>query len=486
VTLSAVLVEPAHHTCPSYRATLGPEVGALCELIGFGPDPEQQLILDDVFALDSAGRSAVFEGAVIAPRQNLKTGVLKQCAIGWMFISDQRLIVWSAHEFRTAQEAFRDMEQLIMGSPMLARRVKNVYRGSGAEAIELLTGQRLIFKARTKGGGRGLTGSKVILDEAFALQPAHMGALLPTLSAVPDPQVLYASSAGDAGADVLRSIRDRGRAGDPRMSYLEWCFPQGMCASATCDHALTADGCSLDDPENWHQSNSALGRRMTVEHIAAERRAMPPDEFGRERAGWWDEPSGVLVIPSALWAECLDLGSKVTTAPVFALDVSPDRSWSAIAVAGMTVDGLPHVEITSSGSVVDHLPGVGWVVPRCVTLAARWPGMRLTVIGGSAAESLVPDLVAAGVPVEFVKGNDVAAACGLFFDKATTAGLRHVGQVELTSSLAAARKNVEDGEVAWRWGRRRSSADITPLYAATLALWALIASSDMDPANNVW
>ena len=106
-----------------------------------------------------------------------------------------------------------------------------------------------------------------------------------------------------------------------------------------------------------------------------------------------------------------------------------------------------------------------------VELAASFPGLVLTIASGSAAESLVPALVAAGVTVEFVKGNDVAAACGFFFDLATTCGLRRTEQDDLTAALMAARKNIDDGEGAWRWGRRKSSADITPLYAATLALW---------------
>jgi hypothetical protein len=76
----------------------------------------------------------------------------------------------------------------------------------------------------------------------------------------------------------------------------------------------------------------------------------------------------------------------------------------------------------------------------------------------------------------------VPVACGLFYDHAITRGLRHIGQPELTDALAGARKNVEDGEGAWRWGWRRSSADITPLYAATIALWAATRTPDVEPS----
>jgi hypothetical protein len=76
-----------------------------------------------------------------------------------------------------------------------------------------------------------------------------------------------------------------------------------------------------------------------------------------------------------------------------------------------------------------------------------------------------------------VKAADLPAACGLFFDTIEAGGLRHIGQSVLTDALAAGRKNVEDGEGAWRWGRRKSASDITPLYAATVALWALTHST---------
>lgn len=173
MSASSLAVEPAFRSVPAYDRTLGPEVADLSRLAGYGPDPEQEMALDAIFAIDGSGRSVAFETAVIACRQNLKTGVFKQAALGWLFVTDERLVVWSAHEFRTSQEAFRDLDELITGSDLLRRRVKHIYRGNGDEAIELLSGARVIFKTRTKGGGRGLSGRKVILDEAFALQPMH-------------------------------------------------------------------------------------------------------------------------------------------------------------------------------------------------------------------------------------------------------------------------------------------------------------------------
>ena len=291
-------------------------------------------------------------------------------ALGWLFITDERLVVWSAHEFPTAAEAFRDLDDLVTGCDYLRRRVRNIYRGNGDESIELMSGARLIFKTRTKGGGRGLSGRKVILDEGFALRPMHMGALLPTLSAQPDPQVLYGSSAGLAESDVLRGVRDRGRPGtDPRLAWIEFCAPppSEVCAAGDgCTHALGTPGCGCDKPELWQAANPALGRRITPEYIAAERRALPPAEFGRERMGWWDDPlDGGTPISAAEWAGCADPQSAVTDPVALAFSVAPGGSSAAVAVAGRRADGLGH------GELVDHRPGTAWLVDRLMELADR-------------------------------------------------------------------------------------------------------------------
>ena len=72
--MPSVLVKPAYFTHPEFGQTLGPEVCDIATLAGLPPDPEQELALDVLFALSPNPMiSAVFEFAVIAARQNLKT-----------------------------------------------------------------------------------------------------------------------------------------------------------------------------------------------------------------------------------------------------------------------------------------------------------------------------------------------------------------------------------------------------------------------------
>lgn len=456
-------------------------------MAGLPPYPEQQLLLDATFALDRKNPDvpAAFSAAAVVARQQLKTGWLKQLCLGWMFVLPQPLIVWTSHEYSTTEESFGDLVAAIAQHPDLDRRVKRVRTGSGSQAIELLNGSRVRFKARTAGGGRGLTGSKVILDEAFALEPSMMGALLPTMIKNPQGQVVYASSAGMAKSRVLRGVRDRGRAGAKRAVYAEWLAARRECADRGCDHQVGTPGCALDDIALWRKACIITAREdwAAMAAIANLRRELPPEEFMRECLGWWDEPMGDAAILESTWSPMLDPRSS-TVAPVFALDVSPDRAWSSIVVAGPNGHGKIHVEITGNDTEFDYRRGTSWVRFRCRDMLARRGELTLHILAGSAAESLVPDLEEDGVVVERISNADMVAACGRFYDLATEGRLAHLGQDELTTSVTSARKK-QVGERAFTWVRPAELTNISVMYAATAAAWKASASL-YDPLANIF
>lgn len=471
MTLSApLLVEPAYQSAPPFTQTLGPEVADLAELAGFPPDPEQRLALDLMFALDAHGKTAAFEFCVVCSRQNLKTGLFKQAALGWLFVTDQKLIVWSAHEFRTSQEAFRDMQELILGTAALEKRVKGVSTANGDEGIELHTGQRLMFKARTKVGGRGLTGDKLVLDEAFALEPAHMSALMPTLSVRPDPQVVYGSSAPLMKSDVLREIMRRGQGAlSPRLAYLEWSAKRGGCRTERCEHEVGVEGCALDDIENWRRANPLLGRTrvngtgLTVEYVTAERQAMPPLEFARERLGWGDEPAGTAAaFGTGKWEACAGAPPSGLKPTGLAVAVSFDQTHASIGSVAPDGEGVLHLK------PLDYGPGTGWVVEQA---KARQDEYRVDVVIDSRgpAADLIPDLEAAGVRLKVAETTDVLDACAGLFRAVNERRVRHDSYPELDAAVAGAVKRTVGDR--WAWGRKVSTADISTLEAVTLAAW---------------
>lgn len=476
------LVRPDHFTSVEWSESLGPEVVDLCRMAGFEPYPEQALLLDHIFALDPGdpSRSAAFEAAVIAARQQLKTGLLKQACLGWLLISEVPLVVWSAHEFATAVEAQMDLLALLQASPDLEHEIGKVTVAAGSNAIQMRNGSRVIFRARTSGGGRGLTGDRVILDEAYALRPEHLGAVLPTLIRAPDAQIVYGSSAGLLRSDVLRSLRDRGRAGSDRLVYAEWGTERRDCAAEFCAHRPGTEGCALDDPALQEQAAFISARNGQMETIRALRKALPPQEFAREILVWWEDPAADGGFGVEAWAD-LETEPARPESPWFAVDVSADHAFAAIVCAG-EVDGRIQVQVTERDGVVDHRPGMDWLRGRIAELRESQGDPQFAFMAGSAIEAIVPELEADGAQMVRVSRTNTAAACGLFLDLASSGRLAHLGQDDLTdAAMSAKRKTIGESAFIWTVG---GFADLAPLYGASLAVWQW-ATAD-DPAANVW
>lgn len=484
-TISA-LVKPLYAHRPDFGLTLGPEVCDVATLAGFAPDPEQEYALDAMFALDERGRARFFEVCVICCRQNMKTGLIKQAELGWLYVTKQRLIVHSAHEMSTTKEAFLDLVTLIESTPALSKRLAagpshGIMRGNGDESIALATGQRIKFKARTNGGGRGLTGDKVVLDEGFALKPEHMGSLLPTLSARPDPQVIVGSSAGLSKSETLRGMRDRGRAGSsPKQLYLEWAVPEDACESQTCEHELGTPGCALDDLDLLKLANPALDRRITRDYIVAERQALPVAEFGRERAGWWDEDEdAVALFGSGAW-EAIGVKpgkSSIAGTPTFGIAVTVGETHACIGAAGQNKRGQWHLE------PIEHKRGTSWVVKRAKKLHRKHGGSFVVAAKGPAA-ALIDELEAEGVPVIRAALSDEQDACAQLFDDVREGRAVHMHYAELDTAVAGAKKR----DIGDRWVLTRKSdlgLDITPLEAVNLAKWGAQQELDYDPLDSI-
>lgn len=474
------LVAPAHLWVPEHASTSGPDAADFASSIGITLDPEQRLALDAILAEQADGKWAAFEAALIASRQNLKTFVFEVIALADLYLFESELIVWTAHEFSTAMEAFRNVKQRIEAFPHLSGRVKRVNEANGEEGIELHGGQRLRFKARTKTGGRGLTGDRVILDEAFKLSPSEMGSLMPTMSArsiTGNPQILYGSSAGKADSDVLRGVRNRGRAGnDPSLAYIEWCAPITPCADERCPHWPQTPGCVLDDVEMWRRANPALGRRISIEWIAGERRSMTPEEFARERLGWWEEPANAVAgLPLNLWAASAT--DDVPGTPLaLAADVTPDLAYASLARASATANGVVL-------ELIDHRRGTSWVAEAVATIRGA-STIPVVIDLGSPASVLADDFAALEVPTVNPSGRDVAQACSSLLDGLIRSTVWHRPDSDLDAAVkGASRRPMGD---AWAWSRKNSLVDISPLVAVTLGLWGAGLPAEIDVAANVW
>jgi len=458
---------PRVENIPAYVTSAGDEAIELAAMAGLNLDPWQQYVLRNSLGERADGKYAAFEVGLVVSRQNGKGSILEARELAGLFLLGERLIVHSAHRFDTSLEAFGRLLMLIEGTPNLSRRVKRVSRSHGEEGIELTTGQRIRFRTRTAGGGRGFTADCIILDEAMVVPDAMLRALLPTLSARQNPQIWYTGSAVDQENDehgvVLARIRERGLTGtDKSLAYFEW-------SAETPLENLTQT--VANDPNLWAQANPAMGYRISSEYISNEYASMYGDRgFWIERLGVGDwpntSPTGVRIIDSALWDACADLESFADDPVCFAFDITPDRSAASISVAGYRPDGLAHIE------VVEHRRGTGWLAERLDELKKRHRSKTIFCDAYGPAGSIIPELERRRIDVTTLNAKEVAQACGIFYDSVVDSStLRHLATPELDTAVnGATTRPLGD---AWAWSRKSSSVDISPLVACTVALWGL-------------
>ncbi|WP_079143794.1 terminase [Streptomyces luteocolor] len=481
--------QPPIETCPPAVSSAGQEAIDLAAKAGLRLDPWQQYVLRRGMGEKPDGSWAAFECVVNVPRQNGKGGVIEARELWGLFIGGERLILHSAHEFKTAKAAFKRIERLIRGCPDLHKRVKAYRYTVGEESIELHTGQTLRFIARSKGSGRGFTGDCNILDEDMILGDEAMDALLPTMAAVDNPQIWYLGSAGIGALSVqLGRLRRRAMAAleagtpDPSLAYFEWSADLHV---DECPVDCTAHDDAASDAAVL-KANPAVGYRLTLEKVANERSTLSRAGYARERLGAGEYPSDEAdtwqVIGEDAWAALAAAESAPSDPVAFSIDMTPERSHAAICVAGSWRGGT-HIE------VVDHRPGTGWILERARELHAKWKPRCWVIDPGGPAGSLIPDLEdeekGLGVPIVQTKARDVAGACGQFYDAVTEQALSHLDQAPLRAALAGAQKRPLGD--AWAWARRVPSVDISPLVAATLAKWGLGAEvEEEEGAPNLW
>ena len=487
------LIEPDFWTCPhgvrqrpEPSLTYGPEVAEVCAAAGYEPDAQQELGLDMIFAIRPDGSPATFEFCVICSRQNLKTGLFLQTVIGWLYVLDVPEIVWSAHEMSTTRAAQRDLANLLRAAPSLQRRMlpqknEGIYDANGEERIELANGQTVWFKARTRDGGRGLGKPKLVLDEAFALKKAMMGAVIPILLAQHEPQVLYGSSPGKADSEHLRDLRERGRKHlSPTMTYLEWGgTPLPPCEDEKCAHPKTGleqgARCVLNRIEVIVARNPATATgRMPIENLANVRQALPTDEWRRECMGEWEEPASTAaasIFPN--WSDGIGQPLELPETPAaIGIAVSVTRAWASIA-AGSPVEVLEDPDDPESEPVersyvapVDRRAGVGWLVAEVKRIQDATDCVAVMDSKGP-GKSLIKDFEEADVALELIDVDEAAEATARFSDKVREGRLLHPEAPELDEA-------VEDA--VWRYyndrplvGRRQSGGEVDMLEAAILA-----------------
>jgi hypothetical protein len=447
---------PTHSLVPKSSRNHWEDVRDLSKAYGLVLDPWQENVLRGALGERSDGRWAATRVCLTVPRQNGKTALFEARELAGLLLFGEELIIHSAHRVSTALEGFLRIKHYFEDYDDLRRRVRRIREANGEQAIELMTGQRLMFKARARGAVRGFSPDLLMLDEAQILPERAWSSSLPAMSARPNPQAWLAGTppGPEDDGEAFTRLRDASqKAADTRLCWMEW----------------SVDGAAdVDDRKLWAQANPGLGVRISADAIADERHSMDVTTFARERLGVWASERTLSVIPSSLWASRAipesEAPAKNERPVALAVDMSPDRSMS-IAGCWNTPVGH-HVEILALDQVAETRAVVDWLAERA--------GKRITVVidAQSPAASMVADLRARNVKVNVTSAADMGKACGGLYDAVIEARLTYVDNDEQSTigeALRGAKKRRIGDAGAWGWDRKNFDVDISSLVAVTLA-----------------
>jgi hypothetical protein len=402
------------------------------------------------------GRYAATVGGVVLsiPRQVGKTWFVGALLIIICTLFPNTRVLWTAHHLRTSTNSFRTM-QGICRRKKVAPHIADIRLANGEQEIVFRNGSIIMFGARSLGFGRGfdkidfevfdeaqILNEKALEDMVAATNQARhpAGALLFYMGTPPRP-----SDPGEAFT-LKRSRAIAGKTKD--LLYLE------------CSAKPDAD---LDDQEQWKEANFSFPDRTPLESMLRLRENLGNDDsWRREGLGIWDEFDATeRILPAVDWDLCLDVKADRSDDFVYALAVGEDLRAATIAASDGTVV-----------HVIEWRRGSEWLPAALAKVVAERPAPVWLYDKGPTG-ALLSDLDEAGIEWQSMKGTDYAQACGaLHFAVTEGYSLRHTGQATLDIAVAhAVRKNHSD---AWVWDRRKSTVDISPLEAVTIARWAAL------------
>jgi hypothetical protein len=454
-----------HVVVPSgITSTAWPSVRDKCAELGLSFDPWQDGAGRLILAKRADGLYAATIGGIVLsiPRQVGKTFLIVAIVFALCLLHPGLTVLWTSHHERTTQETFGKV-QGFAARRKIAPHVAQVL--IDAMTVRFKNGSRVMFGARERGFGRGFDDVDVeVFDEAQILTDKALDDMIPAMNTAANPLPLFMGTPPKPTdpSEVFNRKRIEATNGeDEDTAYIEF--------SADRD-------CNPLDRKQWAKANPSYPKRTPESAMLRMRKQLTPESFQREGLGIWDEEVGAGEIPR--WVELWDRHSLPASHQALALAVSPlelGPQWACFGLAARRVDGRFHVE------ALDHRAGTWWVKARAKELFDKHKiPIRMRPTG--AENGLITGLRGAGVEVEEVSANDTSQAFGAFiaaagFAKVEVDGklidgdplLHHLNDPDLNKAVKhAKRRTTASGGSTW--DEMRSSVEITPLVACTVAL----------------
>lgn len=407
--------------------------------------------------------------AIQQPRRSSKTSTIMAVLIGRAMTRPGYRVIVTAQSGTIASRLVIDAAEALIATGYCAYARERANRSAapvvfsasgGREALEFANRSRIWAVTPTPAAVRSQAADAIFMDEGGEHDPvksvAFGTAVMPTMDTRDEPQFLVAGTPGLVRAGLFWDWLEIGRADPTSLGII--------------DYAM-AESDDVADEKVWrrvHPGLSAIlpsGRPLTP--IAVLRRrfaAMKPDQFAREYGGRWaTDPTAVAIDPLD-WLSCAGVMAERPDRFCLAFDCAPDGSRASLVAAWRTPDDVAHVE------VIQHRAGTGWVAKEAYRLARRYKmPVAYDPIGANADPADALTRARPTIHTEALTFRDMQGAASRFVKDVAAHTLSHGQQPDLDEAVAGASWR-EVGE-SRLFGRRRSTADVTALVAATAALW---------------
>jgi hypothetical protein len=433
------------------------------DVLGIRLFPWQEWLLIHMCELQPSGLPRFRRVLICIARQNGKTEILVVLSLYWLFIERARNILGTSTKISTAQESWEKAVAYAEDTPELAKSIapNGVRRANGQNSLTTVDRCRYKIAASNRQGGRGSTNWKAILDE---LREHHdysaYGAVEPTITTIPDGQLVMLSNAGDDRSVVLNEIRDQAIEGhDDSLALFEW--------SAETDDPL--------DVANLLAANPSIGHNIDIEVLLKAARAAKA-AGGDQLTAFITEHlcRRVALLNPAIdldaWAECREDGNLdgLRDRISLCLDVSIDELHATLYAAA--VDGeRVRVDVVQAWEGQNAIREMSAALPSLVAKVA--PKVFGWFPNGPSAAAAAALTEREGWPPDGVElapiRNDVTAVCMGFAEQVRSLVIAHSGDPLLDAHVRASEKLYHgDG---WRF-TRRGAGHVDAAYAAAGAV----------------
>lgn len=473
-------VEPRAHTPRNPdRATLGGQVGAVARARRRPFLPWQQRAADVVNEIDPTNGLLWYNIVVLhVQRQAGKSDFVDESFTHTGLTKPDARMWYTAQKGIDASDWMREAHErlnqpgsvALFGSPGTSKCRYVLSRRNGREGIYWPhTRARVQVFPPTPEALHSKQADRVYVDEAWAHDAiagqALRQAIRPTMNTRPGAQLWVVSAGGHAGSDYLNEYLELGRLSledpDSRVAFIEYGIP------------FDSDPTDLD---NIYAHHPAAGTKLfTREALDAAWIDFRKDPAGFARA-YGTVPTGAreAAFPPGAWAECgTGRPSTPPTPAGIAVDVTPDGTWAAIAIAD-TAGTRVAAEIAWAGETRDAAKYIDRLPRQPIAYAAT----------NTANLELVDELTRLGRKVTPVGLPNVASACNRITRLVLTRELAHYHQPDLDAAVEHAMKR-DAGDGGFIWSRAKSHGSIAELYAVTLAVHQATANPARKPVARV-